>query len=352
MTAIQAGAEEFLRLVEQCRRGRLQICLGHGLDGGQARRLLEEAQHLSRRGLEVVLGFLETPDPELRQMALGLEGLPKRRVEYRGVAVEEMDLAAILARRPQVAVVQDLAHANVPGSRHASRHEDVEELLRAGVSVLASADLRQLESLPGLGPPNGSPAGRHGLPEPFWRLADRFVLADPEEGHPRLPPATLAALRLAGCRQGDLVQAGNHRPPAPPEPEQPWAGERIMVCLPGRGERDEALLRAAEQMAARRGSSWFAVHVAPPPPAQPSSRLESAWNLATRLKAETVLLKGKDPLAPLLDFARSHGVRHIILGRSQDPAWRLALGRALPMRMLAQAAGFHLHVLNLGESEG
>jgi two-component system, OmpR family, sensor histidine kinase KdpD len=344
MTPPRAEAETFIRLVQRCRPGRLLLYLG--APSAQARRLAEAAQYLGRRGLDVVLGFLENAAGPDAASAPALESLPRQRLEYRGLSVEEMDLAAVLRRRPQVAVVQDLAHANVPGGAHARRYQDAQEMLAAGINVLASADPWHLEGLPGLDTTPPPSPRRQVLPASFWRRADQIVLLEenpspPEQGQPRapLPAEAWAALRGLASAQA----------PADPAGQPPPASQRIMVCLPAQPQDALALLRGARGLAPRDGASWFAVHVSPVQGPTPPENLELGCQEARRLGAEVVLLKGRDPLAPLLDFARAHGVRHIVLGRSRGALWKDLLKLSLSRRLLRLARDFDLHIMDLAE---
>src|SRR5579883_186983 len=141
-------AEDFLSLVERSQRGKLKLYIGFAAGVGKTYRMLEEAHALKRRGVDIVLAFIETHGrAETAALIEGLEVVPRRRIEYRGVAVEEMDLDAVLARKPTVAVVDEIAHTNVPGSRHRKRWQDVVELLDAGINVIGAFNIRHLESL-------------------------------------------------------------------------------------------------------------------------------------------------------------------------------------------------------------
>jgi len=139
MNARRSRAEDFLELVERGRRGRLKLYIGFAAGVGKTYRMLEEAHALKKRGVDVVLGFVE-PHGRAETAALieGLEVVPRKVFTYRDVAVEEMDLEAVLARRPQVAVVDELAHTNVPLCRNHKRYQDVEELLAAGINVIGA----------------------------------------------------------------------------------------------------------------------------------------------------------------------------------------------------------------------
>ncbi|MBI5524008.1 MAG: hypothetical protein HY910_15380 [Desulfarculus sp.] len=352
MTPFRDKAEGFIRLLEQGQRGRLQLCLGLGPPAGQAQALLELARYLQRRGLEVVLAYLENGGTGQGPLGQGLERLPHRRLEYRGLAVEEMDLPAVLRRRPRVAVVQDLAHRNVPGATHQARHQDVEALLAAGISVLASADLRQLEGLPGLAPAGGPESPRQVLPASFWRRADQIILLEETApaGPPGAPPPphlpAQALLALRQVMQPPLAQ-GQTQGMAPGQ--APGACRRLMVCLPPQPALARRLLAGVEEVISRQGGSWFAVHVSPSQGRGHLPALNQACQEASRRGAEVVRLEGRDPLRPLLDFASAHGVRHIVLGRSRGAAWKGLLGLSLAFRLLRHGADFDLHILDLAE---
>src|ERR1700736_2633470 len=140
--------EYFLSLIRRQQRGRLKVYLGFAAGVGKTYEMLQEAHRLMRQGVDVVVGFVETHGrAETAVLVEGLEQVPRRKVEYRGVVLEEMDLDAILTRRPNVCLVDELAHTNAPGNRHAKRYQDVEELLAAGINVISTLNVQHLESL-------------------------------------------------------------------------------------------------------------------------------------------------------------------------------------------------------------
>src|SRR5436190_20536471 len=140
--------EHFLALIRQQQRGRLKVYLGFAAGVGKTYEMLQEAQRLKSQGVDLVIGILETHGrPETAALANGVEQVPRRRIEYHGVSLEEMDLDALLARRPTVALVDELAHTNAPGSRHEKRYQDIEDLLRAGINVISTLNIQHLESL-------------------------------------------------------------------------------------------------------------------------------------------------------------------------------------------------------------
>src|SRR5581483_9884300 len=141
-------AQEFLTLLERTQRGRLKVYIGFAAGVGKTYRMLEEAHALQKRGVDVVLAFIETHGrAETAALIEGLEVIPRHRIEYRGLLVEEMDLDAVLARRPQVAVVDGVAHTNVQGARYKKRYQDIFAMLDAGINVIAAFNVQHLESL-------------------------------------------------------------------------------------------------------------------------------------------------------------------------------------------------------------
>src|SRR5207302_914037 len=144
----QQTPEHFLALIREQQRGRLKVYLGFAAGVGKTYEMLQEGQRLKRQGIDVVIGMVETHGrSETAAQMETLEQVPRRKIEYRGVVLEEMDVDAVLARRPTVVLVDELAHTNAPGSRNAKRYQDVEELLRAGIHVITTLNVQHLESL-------------------------------------------------------------------------------------------------------------------------------------------------------------------------------------------------------------
>src|SRR5262250_177542 len=179
MTETRPRPEDFLEIVERAKRGRLKVYIGPAAGVGKTYRMLEEAHALKRRGIDVVLAFIE-PHGRAETAALveGLEQVPRRRVEYRGLTVEEMDLDAVLARHPQVVVVDEIAHTNAPGSRNKKRYQDVLELLDAGINVICAFNVQHLESLKNVVERVTGVVIRETVPDSFLKQADQVVNLD------------------------------------------------------------------------------------------------------------------------------------------------------------------------------
>lgn len=381
MSARPRRPQDFLELVQRARRGRLKLYIGFAAGVGKTYRMLEEAHALRKRGVDIVLAYVEPHGrPETAALVDGLEVVPRRTLEYRGVTVEEMDLAAVLARRPDIAIVDEIPHTNVPGSRNRKRYQDVLEILGGGINVIGALNIQHLDSLKDLVERVTGVAIRETVPDGFLQEADQVVNLDlaVEDLQERLRAGkiyapervawalehffrdrNLSSLRELALREvAESVErlseakarAGAGRPVA----AQPG---RIMVCMTSNPPRAATLLRKGSRMAGRLHTDWFVVYVETPGESPRRIDAEAQRHLlenierARELGAEVVRLRAKDPAAALMDFARSHGVGHIVIGRSKWPWWRQVLRRSVSLRLLREAAGFDLHIVSFEEGE-
>lgn len=376
-------SEKFLGLLRRAKRGHLKLYIGFAAGVGKTYRMLEEAHALRTRGVDVVLGFVETHGrPDTAALVEGLEVVPRRRAEYRGVVVEDMDVDAVLARRPEVAVVDEVPHTNVPGSRNLRRFEDVNELLDAGIHVIGAMNVQHVESLVDLVRGVTGVTVRETVPDGFVRQADEIVNVDLSVDDlleriragnvysgERLEqalgsffkPENLGPLREMALREvaETLGGAARRRGDAGGAPTQRPAGGgvagrvsgRVMVCLASASPRAPSMLRRAARIAGRLNAEWFAVHVETPSEsperidAEAQRKLIRSVDLARELGAEIAVLRAKDPVAAVVDFARSHGVAHVIVGRSGQPGLLRALRRTFVDRLLDEAYDLDVHVV-------
>ena len=380
MSPSGSRAEDFLALVSSAQRGRLKLYLGFAAGVGKTYKMLEEAHAMRGRGVDVVLGFIETHGrAETAALVAGLTEVPRKRLEYRGVTIEEMDLDAILARKPTIAVVDELAHTNAPGSRNRKRYQDVLELLDAGINVIGAFNVQHLESLNDIVSRNANVQVRETIPDRFLKQADQVVNLDlaVEDLLERLkagriyPPdkvpwalehffqdRNLSALRELSLREvaESLERTAQARQPEG-EPRRPSTGGRVMVCMSSYPPHAATLLRRGSRMAGRLSTDWFVVYVETPQEApnridaEVQRHLHANIESARELGAEVVRLQAPDPVPCLLDFARSHGVGHIIIGGSQQPWWRQLFGRSVPLRLVREARGFDLHIVSFDDEE-
>jgi two-component system sensor histidine kinase KdpD len=322
--------------------------------------MLREARRLRAEGVDVVAGLIE---PHGRADTLAeiddLEIIPRRTVTYRGVPLPEMDLDAVLARRPDLVLVDELAHTNVPGSRHDKRYQDVDELLDHGISVIGAVNVQHLESLHDLVLRETGVDVRERVPDRFLHRADEVVVVDlaPEELQERLrqgriyPPekveralaAFFQADKLAALRQISLREVANAvelrarsrvqaTRPAPDEPAPEVRGvvdaERVMVCMSSQPSATRRLLRRGARLAGGLNSVWYVVYVRTA--GEAPERIDTASlrsladnvNFAKELGATVVRLEGDDIAEALARFARERNITHTIFGRTRKPAWR------------------------------
>src|SRR5262245_55896426 len=274
--------EKFLSMTRQQQRGRLKLYLGFAAGVGKTYQMLQEAQRLRRQGVDVVVGVAETHGrADTAALLADLEQVPRRRIEYKGVALDEMDLDAVLARRPTVCLVDELAHTNAPGSRHPKRYQDVEELLRQGVNVLSTMNVQHIESVQDLVEKFTGVRVKERVPDYVLGLADQVVNVDisAEDLRERLEagkvyaqarvPEALANFfttenltRLRELALEEIRHLLDRRRHA--TDETPGGTERVMVCLSSGGPRPDVLLRKGARLAERLHSPWYAVYIRSP----------------------------------------------------------------------------------------
>ena len=380
MTVTRPRAEDFLELVQRTRRGGLKLYIGFAAGVGKTYRMLEEARALKKRGVDVVLGFVETHGrTETAALTEGLETIPRREVAYRGVTVEEMDLDAILARKPEICVVDEIPHTNAPGSKNKKRYQDVLDILAAGINVIGALNIQHLESLKDLVEKASAIAIRETVPDSFLKAAVQVVNLDlaVEDLLERLRTGkiyapdkvawalehffqdnnltTLRELALREVAESLERQSETKARTATGEPRA--AHGRLMVCMSSHPPRAKTLLRKGSRMAGRLSGDWFVVYVETPREAperidaEAQRHLLANIELARELGAEVVRLQASDPVPALIDFARSHGVGHLMIGRTHQPWWKQVLRRAVPMRLLAEADDLDVHIVSVGEDE-
>jgi two-component system sensor histidine kinase KdpD len=310
--------------------------------------------------------------PETQALVGDLEVVPRRRLEHRGLVVEEMDLEAVLARRPQVAIVDELAHTNAPGSRNRRRYEDALDLVAAGINVICAFNVQHLESLNDLVERTTGVRVRETVPDVFLKRADLVVNIDlsGDDLVERLKSGkiyarervawalehffrgeNLAVLRELALREVAESVDRRSNPLARVVP-QIELGSRLLVCLRPGSPRIRGLVREASRMAGRLNTHWFALVVATPKEgperieAATQRHLHDAAELARELGAEVDRVMHRDPLVAIVDFARSHNVRDVVVDdASREPWWRELLGLTLPLRLVRNARSFHVHVL-------
>ncbi|APR79952.1 Osmosensitive K+ channel histidine kinase KdpD [Minicystis rosea] len=352
--------DDFLQFLKGAQGGRLKVYLGMAAGVGKTVAMIREAKRLRAEGIDVVCGLIETHGRAETRAEIGdLEIIPRRTIEYRGVPLEEMDLDAVIARRPDLVIVDELAHTNVPGSRHDKRYQDVEALLDAGISVIGAVNVQHLESLHDVVLRETGVDVRERIPDRFLHRAEEIIVVDlaPEDLQERLragkiyPPekveralgAFFQADRLAALRQLSLREVANAvelrarakvqatRPSdadAGPEVRGVVDVERVMVCMSSQPSSTRRLLRRGARLAGGLNSVWYVVYVRTA--GETPERIDSASlrsladniNLAKELGASVARVEGDDVAEALARFARERHITHAVFGRTRRPAWR------------------------------
>jgi two-component system sensor histidine kinase KdpD len=354
--------ERFLALIREQQRGRLKVYLGFAAGVGKTFEMLQEGQRLKKQGVDVVIGIVETHGRADTAAQIGnLEQVPRRRIEYRGVVLEEMDLNAILKRKPEVVLVDELAHTNAPGSRNAKRYQDVQELLQAGIHVISTLNIQHLESLYDIVEGCTGVKVKERLPDYILGLADQIVNVDlsAEDLQERLRSGKVypreridGALsnffteenltRLREMALEEIRHLLDRRRQAQHAEGQPAPSGRVMVCISSRSPNVHVLLRKGARLADRMHAPWYSVYIKTPQEAlsrvdaATERRIADMQKLAHQLGAVPMNYAGANFASALADFVREYGITHILLGRTQRPWYKRWFGQS-PLDSLLRA---------------
>jgi two-component system sensor histidine kinase KdpD len=357
------------------RRGRLKIFFGMCAGVGKTYAMLSEAQERRRGGADLVAGTVETHGrSETEALLEGLERLPEKVVEYRGVRLRELDLDAALRRRPALLLVDELAHTNVEGCRHAKRWQDVEELLDSGIDVHTTLNVQHIESLNDVvARVTGVPV-RETVPDSIVERADEIELVDlpPDdllqrlaEGKVYVPEQArraverffrrdnLVALRELALRQtAERVGAQVLLERAGRGDKRPWAtSERILVCV-GPSPLSARVIRTARRMAASAQAAWMAISVETPRQSRlAATQVRRNLNLAERLGADTAVLSGESIVDEILAFAVRRNVTKIVVGKPALPRWRELLSGSIVDDLIRKGGDIDVHVVKGGPDD-
>jgi two-component system, OmpR family, sensor histidine kinase KdpD len=369
----QSAAESVLARSQAEGRARLRLYIGAAPGVGKTYRMLDDAHELKRQELDVVIGFIE-PHGRAETIAriADLEQVPLRSIDYRGVTLTEMDVAAVKARHPQIALVDELAHTNAPGSPHDKRYDDVLELLDAGIHVISAVNIQHIESLNDAIAATTGVRVRETVPDWVLKRADEVVNVDVsvETLRTRLRQGkvydaakveqalsnffrkgNLTALRELALRQLASDQAGKAQEYRTREGlERPVIPEKVMVAMASRGSAKN-LLRVGSRIAGRLATDWFAVYVETPREEpgriKPEDHVALADNIrfAGQLGATVVKLKGSRVADALVDFARREGITQVIFGQSARSRWDLLLHGSIVDRFLRDVRNANVQIV-------
>ena len=367
--------ESLLAKLKETERAKLRVYIGAAAGVGKTYRMLEDAYLLKKQGVDIVVGFVEAHGRADTEALIGdLECVPLREIEYRGVTLKEMDVDEIIARRPEIAIVDELAHTNVPGSKHHKRYEDVLELLDAGISVITAVNIQHIESLNDVVARVTGVKVRETIPDSFLRRADEVVNVDVSVDTLRtrlrqgkiyrvekieqaltnfFRKGNLSALRELALRQVAEDQAAKAQDYREREGlGQAVIPEKVMVCIASRGGAKK-LLRVGSRIAGRLASDWYAVYVETPREEpgrinpQDYVSLAESLRFAEELGAKVVKLKGANVADALIDFARREGVTHVVFGQSARSRWDILLRGSVINRFLNEVRDATVQVVPL-----
>lgn len=358
---------------QQQTRGKLKIFLGYVAGVGKTYAMLEAAHQRQAEGIDVVIGYVETHDRiETEELVAGLEVVPRRQEWYHGVSLPEMDVDAVLARYPQLALVDEFAHTNVPGSRHPKRYQDVEELLAVGIDVYTTLNIQHLESFNDVVAQITGITVRETVPDRLLDAANEIELVDLppnellqrlQEGKVYVPdqaaraiekffrPGNLTALREIALRcaaeRVDEQMRAYMRTRAIPGP---WpAGDRLLVCV-SPSPLSERLVRTARRLAEPLNAKWYALYVETPAHVQlkevDRGRVARTLRLAEELGGKAVIKPGRSVAETIINYAHRHNVTKIIAGKSLRPRWLNVLRHSLVDQIIDRSGNIDVYVIS------
>jgi two-component system sensor histidine kinase KdpD len=372
--------EQVLAKIQTEQHARLRIYIGAAPGVGKTYSMIEDAHALRREGIDVVIGYVESHGRAETEAKIGdLEVIPRRKIDYRGVVLEEMDVEAILARKPALCMIDELAHTNAPGSRHEKRYQDVLEILDAGIGVMTAVNIQHLETLnDAVGRVTGVRV-RETVPDTFLDRADEVVNVDVtvEELRTRLRQGKIykpekveqaltnffretnlstlreLALRAVADEVGDKAASRRQREGLEPA----LIPERVMVCMSSNADAPR-VIRTGARIAGRLGARWYAVYVETPREAPGHIKtadrdaLQRNIALAEELGATVVRVRADRPADGLIAFAQREGITHVIFGQSARSRWEILMKGSTLNRFLEEVRDAAIQVVPLGEATG
>ncbi len=364
--------EELLKEARNEKRGKLKIFLGAAPGVGKTYAMLGTAKLRMAEGMDVVIGLVETHHrSETELLATGIASLPRQKLLYRGLTFEELDLDAVLKRKPALVLIDELAHTNIPGARHPKRYQDVQEILDAGIDVYTTLNVQHIESLNDIVARITGVKVRETVPDDIVQGADAIELIDlppdellqrlkegkvyiPEQArlavHRFFTPGNLTALRELALRQAaervdeQMTHYMRRHAIAGPWP----ASSRIMVCISGDNQA-ASLVRTARRMAERRQTPWLILYVETSHhahlPEKTRSDINQAMELGESMGAETMTVASEDIAAEIIGVAREHNVGTIILGKTVRSSLSLLLRPSIAASVQKAAEGFDILIV-------
>jgi two-component system, OmpR family, sensor histidine kinase KdpD len=353
--SLKPTPDDFLAIIRRQQLGKLKIYLGPSAGVGKTYQMLVEGNRLRKQGVDVVIGYVEPHDrPETTAQIGELEIVPPLVAKYHGITLKEMDLDAVLARKPTVALVDELAHTNAPQSRNRKRYEDVQDLLRAGINVIATVNIQHFESLYNIVEDVTGVKVKERVPDEIITQADQVVNIDlPAEDllerlqagkiYPKervetalanfFTPKNLTRLREMTLSETANILDRRDREGAELESNAGGLGQ-VMVAISSRGPDPGRLLRKTARLAAQLNAQWYAVYVRTPNEsavnidATVQRQIADTLEAAQKMGGLVISLKHENVAQALISFAKEYGITHIVLGRPGKKSFRL-FNRAL-----------------------
>lgn len=370
--------ENLLARLKDGEKPRLRVYIGAAPGVGKTFQMLEDAHLLKKQGIDIVVAAIETHGREDTRAMIGdLERVPSRRIEYRGVTLEEMDIEKVIARHPEIALVDELAHTNAPDSLNAKRYQDVLDLLDAGISVITAVNIQHLESLNDVITRTTGVHVRETVPDYFLRRADEVVNVDVSVDTLRtrlrqgkiydivkieqalnnfFRKGNLSALRELALRQVAAEESGKSNEYREQEGlERAVIPEKVMVAMASRGSAKK-LLRVGSRIAGRLASDWYAVYVQTPGEEmgrikpKDYAALEENIRFAEDLGARVVQLRSRRVADALVDFARREGITHVVFGQTSRSRWDILMHGSIINRFLDEVRDANVHVVPLDQT--
>jgi two-component system, OmpR family, sensor histidine kinase KdpD len=360
--------EDFLNLIQRQNRGKLKVYLGSSAGVGKTYSMLVEGNRLRQRGVEVVIGYVEPHDrPDTAAQIGQLEIVSPRITIYHGLEIREMDLSAILERKPTIVLVDEFAHTNAPGSQNHKRYEDVQQLLDAGISVITTLNVQHLESLCNVIETATGVKVKERIPDSFVMEADQIVNIDlpaedlierlkmgkiyPMERIERAMGNFFTESNLTRLREITFSEVANfldrRQRLARPDRDKPSSMAKVMVAISSHGPHPETLLRKTTRLASQLNAKWYGVYVrtrkeAPDQiSAETQRRLTDTLEIAQKMGGTVVVLKSDHIADALTSFAKDYGVTQLVMGRSQ-PRKGIRFSASLVDRLSANLPGVDL----------
>jgi two-component system sensor histidine kinase KdpD len=358
-------------------RGKLKIFLGYAAGVGKTYAMLEAAHCRKDEGVDLVVAVVESHGrPETEALLHGLEVIPRKQVEYRGVKLTEMDLDGVLARKPQLALVDELAHTNAPGSRHPKRWQDIEELLKAGIDVYTTLNIQHLESFRDIIAQITEVVQRETIPDQVLDEASEIEVVDlpPEEllqrlreGKVYIPEQAARAIQgffepgnLIALREITLRRAANRVDEQMREYLQTYdtpglwpVMERLLVCISG-SPNSERLIRTGRRLAEELKTAWYTLYVETAEDDKlTQENRERIWRELRRAEflgaKEVITLKADSASDAVIDYARKHKITKVIIGRTTRPRWQEWLRGSFMDQILRRSKDIDVYIVSGAE---